>query len=96
MLATAHFDFQRCESSLSDGYCRRAKGKGVAPATELLQITAKGEHVASMTSPTIPLEWILEYAVTEPSKFKDTFILGTSCRKYFSDNSAMRSTCINP
>jgi hypothetical protein len=60
-----------------------SQGEGVAPATEVLQITAKRQHAASMTSPTIPLQWILEYAVTEPSKFKDTFVLGTS-RRYVS------------
>lgn len=33
-------------------------------------------HQLTMTSPVIPLHWILEYAVTDPSKFKDSFILG--------------------
>src|SRR5437763_15380660 len=50
---------------------------------------------STMTSPMIPLQWILEYAVTDPSKFKDSFILGTSSRLTLSENSVMRPTCLN-
>lgn len=38
-----------------------------------------------MTSPVIPLQWILEHAVTDPSKFKDSFILGTLSLCVFAD-----------
>jgi hypothetical protein len=34
----------------------------------------------TMSLPNIPLHWILEYAVSEPTEFTDAFILGLSIR----------------
>jgi hypothetical protein len=69
----------------------------VVSATVLISSPAHDHapHQSTMTAPVIPLQWILEYAVTDPSKFKDSFILGISSLRIRSNSSIMRPTCLN-